>query len=249
MNSNVWFPYKKRGDGNFDYKLFCFNHAGGDSNIFRDWIDFDESIEVMPIEIPGRRKRMGEKCSVDFAKLVDDIAREVILNAKSDRVFIYGHSLGAILAFELAVVLEKDYSKKVEGLFVAGRHAPTDEDPSPYRTTMGVNGLKSELLRLGDTPEQLLDNKPFMDFYLPIIYSDYKLAEDYSYGGEVVNCPIYAMCGKRDLLANFEMMKNWQQFTKKTFVLKDFEGGHFFAYDESSKDVKNFIIKNIKDSA
>ena len=97
MNSNVWFPYKKRGDGNFDYKLFCFNHAGGDSNIFRDWIDFDESIEVMPIEIPGRRKRMGEKCSVDFAKLVDDIAREVILNAKSDRVFIYGHSLGAIL--------------------------------------------------------------------------------------------------------------------------------------------------------
>ena len=116
MNSNVWFPYKKRGDGNFDYKLFCFNHAGGDSNIFRDWIDFDESIEVMPIEIPGRRKRMGEKCSVDFAKLVDDIAREVILNAKSDRVFIYGHSLGAILAFKLAVVLEKDYSKKVEGL-------------------------------------------------------------------------------------------------------------------------------------
>lgn len=248
MNSNIWFPYKRRSDCSPGCKLFCFHHAGGDSNIFRDWIDLDKSIEVIPVEIPGRRKRIGEECRTDFAKLIDEIAIEVISNAKSDKIFIYGHSLGAILAFHLVGILENGYSKEVEGLFVAGREAPTDEDPSPYRTSMGINALKSELLRIGDTPKQLLDNEPFMDFYMPIVYSDYRLAEDYSYDGEIVNCPIYAMCGKNDVLTDFDIMKNWQQVTQKSFVLKEFEGGHFFAYQESSKAVKNFVIKHIRDS-
>ncbi len=247
MKPNVWFPYKTENN-ECNCKLYCFNHAGGSSLIFKDWINFDEKIEVIPIEMPGHRKRIGEKCRTDFSGLVGEVAEQVIADAAKDKVFIYGHSLGAALAFSLAETLENKYNKKVDGLFVAGRQAPADDDPSPYRTSMGMSSLKDELLRLGDTPKELLDDKQFMDFYLPIIFLDYKLSENYLYDGNTVNCPIYAMCGDMDALTDVEKMKNWQKVTKNTLDFKKFRGGHFFAYKESAEAVKKYIIHNIKNS-
>jgi surfactin synthase thioesterase subunit len=247
MMPNVWFPYKNE-NGERRCKLYCFNHAGGSSLIFKDWINLDESIEVIPVEIPGRRKRMSEKCRTDFQELINETAEQVLADAGADKVFVYGHSMGAVMAFSLAEILEKKYCKRVEGLFVAGRQAPADEDTSPYRTTMGMDSLRDELIRLGDTPKELLDDKTFMDFYLPVIYSDYKLSENYLYDGNNVSCPVYAMCGDTDISADIETMKRWQDYTNNTFSLMKFRGGHFFAYNESTEEVRKYIADHIKDS-
>lgn len=247
LNSNIWFSYHRQESFMYKCKFFCFNHAGGDSNIFMDWIKFDENIEVIPVEILGRRKRLREKCRTDFYRLTEDIAEQVIKDAEEDRIFVYGHSLGAILAFGVVSVLERTYHKNVEGLFVAGRFSPTDADPSPYRTRDGIDSLWKELVRIDDTAKPLLYNESFMKFYMPKVYSDYQLAEDYSYDGIPVHSPVYALCGNRDVLTRYGTMKNWSKVTNETFVYREFEGGHFFPYQESAEDVRKFIKESIRE--
>ena len=242
----MWFPYKTERNSSCRCKLFCFHHAGGSSLAFRDWIHLDSSIEVIPVELPGRGRRIREECRTDLAALMDEIGNEVIKEAKYDRVFLYGHSLGALLAFKLETVLENTYGKTAEGLFLSGRHAPGDQDPSPYTTDMGMQALKEELLRLGNTPGELLEDKSFLEYCMPIVFADYRLAEDFSGEEEKVNCPVCAMCGNTDDLAYAETVKNWCRITDKQFVFKEFQGGHFFVYKESPDEVKQCIMHLMK---
>ncbi len=246
---NNWFPYEI---DNKKYKLICFNHAGGNSTIFKDWINWDEEVDVIPVEIPGRRRRIREECRTDFKGLVEDVSREIdrlrvkgILDREGG-IYIYGHSLGGALGFEVGKVLMDKYHFLVKALFIAGRHAPQDEDPTPYRTVMGIDKLKEELRRSGNTPEELLENDSFMSIFLPMIFADYQLHEDYKYDGRVIDCEIYTLSGSNDAEADINHMKNWETVTCKPLIQKEFIGGHFFAYEESSTEVKDFILNVIK---
>lgn len=246
---NKWFPYEI---GNKKNKLICFNHAGGNSTIFKDWINWDEDLDVIPVEIPGRRRRMSEECRDDFKGLVEDISSQIDglrkqgLLSKEDGLYIYGHSLGGALGFEVGKVLMDKYNFLVKALFIAGRHAPQDEDPTPYRTSMGMDKLREELRRGGNTPEALLENDSFMKIFLPMIFADYRLHENYKYDGRSIDCEIYCLSGSKDTEADINHMKNWQEVTSKPLIQKEFKGGHFFAYEDSSKEVKDFILKVIK---
>ncbi len=133
----------------------------------------------------------------------------------------------------------------IQKLIVAGRHAPMNADPVVYKSSMGIDALKKELLRVGATPKALLENSDFAKFILPMIFNDYKLHESYSYHGEVLDIPIVALSGKDDTDANLDHMKNWNRVTSSDFKQFEFKGGHFFPYEENEKSVLKTIFNEI----
>ncbi len=227
-------------------KLFCFHHAGGSSLIFNRWKKFSPIINVIPIEIPGHGVRMSEKCLTDFNQLVNMLTDEVKKLCGDGNIYLYGHSLGSAIAFEVTKKLEKKYGFEISKLFVAGRHPPFMKDPSEYRTSDGIEALKKDLLRLGMVTSENLSDKVFQETFLPIIYADYRLHENYRYKGGTVNVPVVAFSGSDDESAPKDIVSGWREVTKSTFRQYQFYGGHFFPYNESEKEVMNTILREIK---
>ena len=152
--------------------------------VFNKWRNYSPSVDVIPVEIPGRGTRMEESCITDFETLIKQTTAALAGAYDGRPFFIYGHSLGAAVAFETACALQRTYNLKPEKLFVAGRHAPMDPDRSKYRCSMGIEALKADLLHLGMMDKDTLEDETFKEFFLPMIYKDYQLHEDYRYKGE-----------------------------------------------------------------
>lgn len=215
--------------------VFCFHYAGGNARVFSDWSKC-RLVNFVPIELPGHGRRIREKLQNNIFVLSREIAEEISVLMKKQhsgrKLSLFGHSLGAIMAFNVACTLIKNYGLSPACLQVAGRHAPQDEDPSEYRTSMGMDILAEELGRLGHTPAELLGNADFRDFFMPVIYSDYQISESYRYNDQKLSVPIFAYCGNGDTEANEEEMKHWAFVTSGKFRLKSYEGDHFFIFND-----------------
>ena len=237
------FPFRKNESGMSDV-LLCFHHAGGSAMVFRNWIRHKLGFELIPVEIPGRGTRCREACMTDFKALVKDLSDSIKSAYDGRKVYMFGHSLGSIIAFEVANRLE-DSGINVEKLFVAGREAPHCFGTSEYRCEMGTEGLKNELLRIGATPKEVLEDEDFNEYMLPVIYSDYKLGEDYEYDNSCADYPIVALSGKGDPEADYEMMDEWKKVTNSDFRHYSFEGDHFFPYGAEEEQLLGILNKEI----
>lgn len=227
------FLYPPRGDRPV---VFCFHHAGGSARTFQGWRKTSEA-DFIPVELPGHGFRAREALCTDIrplaARLAQAIAETVRARSSGFPGFsLFGHSLGAILAFCVADELVHNWRLRPEALYVAGRHAPQDEDPSPYRTHMGMAALERELRSLGHTPAELLENREFLDWMMPVLYSDYRLSESYVHRGIRIPVPIIAHWGNRDREAGPGQMCRWEAVTSGQFDIRGFEGDHFFPHQE-----------------
>ena len=124
QKKNPWIVYSKPNP-NAKMRLFCFPYAGGGALVFRDWQDYlPDYIQVCPIEIPGRGSRLMETPFEDTTSLIKTIAP--VIKPYLDLPFaFFGHSLGALISFELACFLQQEYNKVPVHLIVSGRQAPT----------------------------------------------------------------------------------------------------------------------------
>ena len=227
------------------YRLFCFHHAGGGVVIFKNWLGFSSHVEVIPVEIPGHSSRHDEECVTDFGDVVRESAAAIAAAADPRPIYLYGHSLGAVIAFETALVLKKKYGISVKKLFVAGRQAPMDEDVTGYRLEMGTGKLYEELISMGMTTREDVEDETFRKFFQPVLISDYKLNENYRYNGEKLKCPIVALCGDEDHTAPREVMARWEKVTEKGFSEYEFHGSHFFPYNSMEKNVLRVLRNEI----
>ncbi len=227
------------------YRLFCFHHAGGGVVIFKNWLKFSSHVEVIPVEIPGHSSRRNEECVTDFNDVVEESARAIAEAADSRPIYLYGHSLGAVIAFQTAFVLKKKYGINVKKLFVAGRQAPMDEDVTGYKLEMGTGKLYDELISMGMTTREDVEDETFRKFFQPVLISDYKLNENYRYNGEKLNIPIVALSGDEDHTAPREVMARWEKVTEKGFSEYEFHGSHFFPYNNVEKIVLRVLRNEI----
>lgn len=235
-----WFPFYKN-DCKSKCQLFCLPYAGGGALVYRHWIKaFVRNISAVPIQLPGRENRIKELVPHDIPELVDQIGRMLI--GHLDRRFaIFGHSLGAIVGFELARWLRREYGILPVHIFVSGRAAP--QLPRCESPTYGLpdEEFLSEVEKFNGTPNVVLSNTEMMKVLLPILRSDFRLAETYEYSNEPpLACPLTAYGGMNDRTVSLEDLNSWKAQTCSEFAAELFEGDHFFL-----KSKENELISRI----
>ncbi|WP_053375081.1 thioesterase II family protein [Paenibacillus sp. FJAT-27812] len=217
-------------------RLFCFPYAGGGASIYREWQKhFPKNIEVCAVQLPGRESRGLESPIHSLDQIVNAIAEEIQPLLAMPFAF-FGHSMGALIAFETARQLTRKYKRIPDHLFVSGRSAPHLTHRYRKLHLLPDDELKNELRQLNGTPDAVLQNNELMDLLLPRLRADFEVCETYTYSVDMpIHCPITAYGGLDDHAVSMESLAAWKEHTSYHADLKMFEGDHFFLHNEQQK--------------
>ena len=212
-------------------RLFGFPYAGSSAQIFRDWHDeLPDDIELSPVHLPGRGRRVREDSFTDLLALAEVLAPA--LSSYSDKPYaLFGHSIGAVIAFEVARVLRREGMPLPCHLFVSGCRAPQLNHSRPYTYDLPEDDLIRSLRNLNGTPSQILESPIMMEFFLPIIRADLQMIQTYQYSDDApFDFPITAFGGLQDREETQEMISAWREQTTSSFQLQMVAGDHFFLH-------------------
>ncbi|MGW7362025.1 thioesterase II family protein [Streptomyces sp. NPDC054841] len=211
-------------------ELVCFPHAGGSAGAHRPLAAaLAGQAEVIGVQYPGRQDRLAEPVITDLHLLADAIADRLAARGAGQgterrRVF-FGHSMGAIVAYEVARRLGEDGPC---ALFVSGRPAPS----RIRRTTahqLDDDALLGQVVSLGGSDKELLGHPELRALVLPVVRGDYRASETYRHrGGPPLACPVTVFTGDADPLTPIADARAWAAHTTGPFRLRILEGGHFF---------------------
>ncbi|MCC5600905.1 type I polyketide synthase [Nostoc favosum] len=222
-------------------RLFCFPYNGGNSSVFRSWLDeLPSDIEVCAIQIPGQVNRPNEQPFHQLASLTQNLA-QVLLPYLDKPIAFYGHSLGALISFELARLLRQEYDIVPYHLFVGAFHAPQLPDPFPSLTHISLDKLSDPtfLETLGyttDTWTSFLKDGEFMRSLLPVLKTGNQLHKTYTYSqDEPLDCPISVFGGLQDKLVNQNLLEAWREQTRSAFKLHMLNGNHLFLHSDQKQ--------------
>lgn len=218
--------------------LLCLPYSGASAMLYSRWRrKLPAWLQVHPVELPGRGARLGEPLQTDMQALARQLAVEQRPVA-GDAYALLGHSLGALLAFELAHELPALGCPPPLALFASGTAAPTrreDYDGARWREPRGDDELIAELRNLQGTPEQVLANQELMSLTLPILRADFLLCGRYAYRRRPpLDCPLHVLGGEADR-ASQDQLQAWRQETQGDFSLKVLPGGHFFIHEHEDQ--------------
>jgi surfactin synthase thioesterase subunit len=230
-DAQVWVRYVRRRPS-ADLQLFCFPFAGGGASIFRKWgTRLPNDVEVCAIQLPGREDRLLEPPFQQVQPLVKILAKAVFIDRDKPFVF-FGHSMGALIAFELSRHLRRLDVRQPSHLFVSGRRAPHLPDPNPPTYDLPHPEFIQELRRLSGTPNEVLEDTEMMAVFMPMLRADFTLCETYSYVDDApLTCPISAFGGSEDPEIEYDEVAGWRGMTTGSFSLQVFPGDHFFLLD------------------
>lgn len=228
-DSATWLR-RAAGDADPAVRLLCFPHAGGGASSFNGWRRaLPDWIELVKAQLPGREDRKD----IPPHTRIDDLISELFPHVEVllDRpLALYGHSMGALVAFELARELRRR-GHELLALFISGRRAP--HRPLPPLSAMHDlpdHELVDRLRSLGGMMPELLNNRRWRDHFLPTIRADLRLSDVYSHQEEPgLACPLHAFLGSHDNLVVREDWEKWEKVAAGEFTRCLLPGGHFFA--------------------
>ncbi len=227
-------------------RLFCFPYAGTGASIFRGWsAEIAPGIEVCPIQLPGRENRWGEPPFTKITSLVEALADGLLPLLKVPFAF-FGHSMGALIGFELARHLRREVGKEAVHLIVSGARAP--QIPDPYKPIHHLPDalLIDRLLKLRGIPEGVLQSPELMKLLLPTLRADLELCETYQHiVQEPLKCRISAYGGLRDWRAPSKAVAAWSTQTINKFSLRIFPGDHFFLISARQHILRSISVELI----
>ncbi|WP_055568811.1 MULTISPECIES: thioesterase II family protein [Streptomyces] len=211
-------------------RLVCFPHAGGSASYYHPLAQSPTLLpdtEVLAVQYPGRQDRRRERL-LDGIPEMADLITEALAPYDDRPLAFFGHSMGAVLAFEVAQRLSERPGGQPCGLFVSGRRAP-----SLYRRgtvhLLSDAELVGELRRAGGTDPRFLDDEELLADIIPVVRNDYRAVELYQWTpAPPLNCPITALVGDRDPQASIDDVEAWRKHTDGPFGLEVFSGGHFY---------------------
>lgn len=231
MQTTPWLLRKPSAGGSV--RLYCFCYAGGNAMSFLPWqAALDPSIEVCAVQLPGRGARFREKTYSSMPPLVEALA-DVIRDHHTLPFAFFGHSLGGLLAFELARYCQRYCLPMPERLLVSGCDAPQYSASGGRLHTLPDEALVGALKEYNGTPPEILENRELMALALPAIRADFALVETYRYRpGPPLNMPITVLAGKRDDHVLPQHLEGWRRETIDACRIQWFEGDHFFIHTE-----------------
>lgn len=212
-------------------QLFLLHFAGGNRYSYQFLIPFLPTFEVIPLELPGRGKRIGESLLKDFSAASRDYCKQITAQVKNSGFFIYGHSMGALLALKVTSMFEKE-GMFPGGLFVSGSAGP-DKSTNKNRHLLSREEFVKELKIMGGMPPGFLDDPELLDLFEPILRADFEIIEKSQNQVSPVQAPLYAIMGKDE--DNVNEITAWRHFTASQFQYEILEGGHFFIYQHARR--------------
>ncbi len=210
-------------------RLFCFPHSGAGASTFYPWRDrLPGGVDLCPVQLPGRETRLTEPPFTRLTPLVRAAAEA--LRPYMDRPFaFFGHSLGALVSFELARYLRRQGGPFPLHLFVSGHQAPQLPRRDPPIYNLPEPAFVEKLRQMNGMPEEVLQHDELRELLLPILRADFEVYDTYVYEPDVpLECPISAYGGLRDRYVSREDLEAWREQTSGAFTVRMFPGDHFY---------------------
>jgi medium-chain acyl-[acyl-carrier-protein] hydrolase len=211
-------------------RLVCFPHAGGTAAAYRSFPSaLPAGIEVLGLQLPGRGSRFKEPLAVRLGPLLDVLAGEAEKLAADAPLAFFGHSMGALIAFELARHLRRRGAPLPLSLLVAGYRAPGLPEESAPLHPLSEAAFLREVQRYGGLPQSVLEQPELLEMVVPILRADFELIETWNVAPEApLAVPITAFGGQSDASASEADMRAWSAHTERPFALHMLPGDHFF---------------------
>lgn len=227
MAKNPWLvgaPLRERR-----LRMYCFAYAGGNAAVFQPWqARLAPDIEVCAVQLPGRGMRFGETLFTAMPALVEALAPAISHPDGVPFVF-FGHSLGALVAFELARHVARHRQPGPQHLIVSGCAAPRDRPPRRALHALPEEEFIAALREYNGTPAEILEHRELMDLVSPTLRADFAIVETYEYRtAPPLAIPISVFAGTGDDRVSPEHAKAWSKETTRPTALHWFDGDHFF---------------------
>lgn len=243
----AWLPYA-RAQEVAPVRLFCFPHSGGGASAFRTWRGvLAPTAQVCGVQLPGRENRRAETCHQGMGALLDALVPALApLLAEPGRPYaLFGHSMGADVAFALTRRLREEGLPAPVRLFVAAHLPPHLPELEPDAHPLSDREFIARVRRYGGTDDSVWDNQELVDLLLPTLRSDFRLFETFRVGADDrVDCPISVLGGAADPAVQPEALRQWRQLTAGDCSIRLFEGAHFFV-ERALPDVAKAITADL----
>lgn len=227
-SSGNWFICPQPGP-QAHMRLFCFPYAGGNAALYLPWARLmPTTIEVVAVQLPGRAERLREPPHTALGPLVESLAAAI--EPCLDRPFgFFGHSMGALIAFELARTLQLHYNRRPACLIVSGHRAPQLPAHRPPIHDSPEAELIEQLRHLNGTPREVFEHNELLQLVLPLLRADFAVCESYRYHpAPALACPILALGGLEDRDISREALEAWAIQTTAGCRVRMLPGDHFF---------------------
>jgi len=239
--SNPWLVFPQPNP-DCKLRLLCFPYAGGGTSMFWNWsAHFSPFVEICAVRLPGRETRYQEPAFTDMDLLIEALIDPLLPVLDKPFVF-FGHSMGALVSFELARFLRKRYGLTPKQLLVSARRAPQIPHQTPPLFNLPEPDFLEEIRRFNGIPSTILEDRELMQLFLPTLRADFSVLETYQYVSEkLLDCPINVFGGLQDTQVTVEELEAWQEQTLGDFSLQMFPGDHFFLNTASQKKLLESI--------
>ncbi len=227
LKNNLFKVYKPNLSSKI--RLFCFHHSGGAASSYFPWVKkLDKCIELVAIQLPGREDRFNES----FLLRIEDVLSELdkAIDSFLDKPFIvFGHSLGALIAYEFSKFMIERYSKHPLSLVVSAALPPHLIEHRELHGNLSGKEFIQRLEKYGSINDYILNNADLLNIFLPIIKNDLKILDNYTFKkNEPLACNLIALAGEDDQSLNLEDIKSWKDYTSQKFQILTYPGNHFF---------------------
>ena len=225
--------------------LFCFPFAGGSSYSYQGFAPHKpDFVDLVPLELPGRGRRIRENLLRNIDAMVDDLYNQVVGKIKGRYAF-YGHSMGTLLSFRLAQrLVEKGYAPPVH-LFVSGRGGPSvDRDDLVKRSQLPRPAFIEKVRELDGSPDEVLNDDDLMNLFVPVLRADFEAIEKYVYQpSNLLSVPIDVIIGSEEKISAEEAWA-WQYETNAPVAVHHLPGKHFFIL-KHPKEIMRLIGRKV----
>ncbi len=211
-------------------KLIFFPCAGAGASIFRELtLALPDTIDPWIVQLPGREDRIAESGISDMDDIVAHII-ETIAPMADERLVFFGHSMGAFIAYEVALAMETKLRKGPLRIIVSGQGAPSFSSMTDRCHHSATDAeFIANLIQLGGTPKAVLEDQSLLQMLLPTVRNDYKLLDNYQPALSMsLKCEITACSGKKDLGITKASLAGWQDYTSSDFTKHWLMGDHFY---------------------
>jgi len=220
-------------------KVFAIPFGGGSANYYKPWQPMiDKRIELIPLELSGRGNRMFEPLDKSLSHIVDDVYGQIQDRISDVPYALFGHSMGALISFELAQVIRQKQQPLPRHIFLSGINSPRTLHPDDKAIhLLDGDDFKKEILEMGGTGKEIFEHSELVDILVPVLKND--LRNVYEYQKKTLQyppltCNFSVLYGTEDRFPQ-EQVRGWSSYTTGACEFYVFTGNHFFINEHTSK--------------